>query len=121
MTTHDGWFEIPVTDLEHAAAFYAAILGYALKRADLFGVPYGIFAAEDTGVAGALVQDARRTPAADGAVIYLATVDVDRCLTRAVAAGATIIQPRTEIGTCGVVAQIADPDGNVIGLHAEAR
>jgi len=55
-------------------------------------------------------------------VLYLhATDGVARCLSRAVEAGAKVVQPRTEIGPHGAIALIEDLDGNVIGLHEHPK
>jgi hypothetical protein len=110
------WFEIPVRDLDKAAAFYAATLGMTLKRETFFGVPHAIFMAE--GVAGALILDPARPPSATGSVVYLAAGDgVSACLARAIEAGGRVVQPLTAIGPFGTIALIADLDGNVVGLH----
>lgn len=119
-----NWFEIPVTNLDKAAALYAATLGIELKREVFFGVPHAIFAADGEaaarGVTGTLISDATRAPKRGvGTVVYLHAKDgVPACLARAVEAGAKVIQPTTEIGAFGTVAQIEDFDGNIVGLHA---
>jgi predicted enzyme related to lactoylglutathione lyase len=117
-----NWFEIPVRDLDKATPFYAAVLGIELKRELFFGVPHAIFLAE--GVAGALIQDAQRAPAAPqtgGSTLYLHAQDgVSACLARAIEAGGRVVRPLTAIGPFGTIALIADLDGNVVGLHAPA-
>lgn len=131
-----NWFEIPVTNLDRAAALYAATLGYELKREVFFGVPHAIFniagnhvdsAADGTGgsgerdaVTGALISDPKRAPRrGTGTVVYLHAQDgVPACLARGVEAGAKVVQPTTDIGPFGTIALIEDFDGNVVGLHA---
>jgi predicted enzyme related to lactoylglutathione lyase len=116
-----NWFEIPVTDLERAATFYETTLGIALKRVSFGGAPIAIFPADEPGVAGALVIDARRKPGVDGSVVYLnATGKLDECLKRATRAGGEVILPRTPIGEPGFIAFVRDTEGNRIGLHAPA-
>jgi predicted enzyme related to lactoylglutathione lyase len=116
MSNAINWFEIPVRDIDKAAAFYGAVLGAALKREDFFGTPHAIFMAE--GVGGALIQDARRPPASAGSTVYLHAPDgVSACLARAIEAGGKVVQPATAIGPFGTIGLFADLDGNVVGVH----
>lgn len=114
------WFEIPVTNLDKAAALYAATLGFEIKREVFFGVPHAVFDADAEGVTGALISDPARAPRrGTGTVVYLHAKDgVPACLARAVEAGAKVVQLTTDIGPFGTIAQIEDFDGNVVGLHA---
>ena len=115
-----NWFEIPVTNLDKAAALYAATLGCDLKREVFFGVPHAIIAAQGEAVTGTLISDPARQPQRGvGTLVLLNAKDgVPACLARAVAAGAKVVQPVTDIGPFGTSAKIEDFDGNVIGLHA---
>jgi uncharacterized protein len=116
------WFEIPVTDIDKAAAFYEAMLGYTLRRETFMGNPHAMFAAEDPGTSGTLLVDAKRTPSSVGTIVYLAAPDgVAPCLARAAKAGARVIQPRTSLGEVGEIGLIEDLDGNRVGLHAETK
>ena len=115
-----NWFEIPVTNLERARSLYEAMLATQLQPMDWEGVPHAFLSNGDpTAPGGALVADPKRPPKrGSGTVIYLnAPNGVARCLERASAAGAKVIQPRTEIGPHGAIGLIEDFDGNVIGLH----
>ncbi len=49
-----NWFEIPVLDVDRAAACYDVLLGAKIKREVFGGMPYGIFPYEPPGVGGAL-------------------------------------------------------------------
>lgn len=54
-----SWFELPVTDLDRAKAFYAAILGASLSEiAEADDRRFAMFPVED-GVGGAIVQGER--------------------------------------------------------------
>lgn len=114
-----NWFEIPVADLAKASAFYGAMLDCKLNLTDFGGVPHAIFATTDPrAVGGALICDPRRRAMHGGTTLYLhATDGVARCLSRAVEAGAKVIQPVTPIDPHGTIALIEDLDGNVVGLH----
>ena len=115
-----SWFEIPVTDLERAAALYGKTLGIEMKREVLFGVPHAILMADGEAVTGTLISDPKRAPRrGTGTVVYLYAADgVAAALARAVAAGARCVQPTTDIAPFGTIALIEDLDGNVVGLHA---
>jgi len=115
-----NWFEIPVSNIEKAAKLYEAMLDTKLPITDFGGVPHAVMANSDRScTSGALISDPKRLPVrGSGTVVYLhATDGVARCVSRAVEAGAKVIQPRTDIGPHGAIALVEDLDGNVIGLH----
>ena len=114
-----NWFEIPVRNLANAAAFYGEVLGRPLTQEVFGGIPHAMFAASgDHAVTGALIQDAKREPGASGVTIYLDVAAVQPAVERAVKLGAKIVQPFTDLGVHGTCAQLADRDGNVVGIHA---
>ncbi len=115
-----NWFEIPVTNIDRAAALYGAMLDLTLPRSDFGGVPHALLMTTDEAcVSGALIADPKRLPQrGSGTVVYLDARDgVSRCLSRALEAGAKLVQPETPIGPHGTIALIEDLDGNLIGLH----
>ena len=119
-----NWFEIPVTDIQKSAALYAAMLDLKIEISDFGGVPHAVFPHSGPAcVSGALISDPKRPPKrGSGTVIYLdATDGLASCLSRAVEAGAKVVQPATAIGQHGSIALIEDLDGNVIGLHEEPK
>lgn len=119
-----NWFEIPVSNMQKATALYEAMLDRKLALSDFGGVPHAVMSNSDAScTSGALIQDPARPPRrGSGTVLYLhATDGVASCLARAVEAGAKVVQPRTEIGEHGAIAQIEDLDGNVIGLHEHPK
>jgi hypothetical protein len=65
------------------------------------------------GIDGALYQ--RRAPDL-GVLVYVAVPDVVDALARAERAGATIVEPKTQIGGVGWSAVLRDPEGNMLGL-----
>ncbi len=121
-----NWFDIPVTDLGRAAALYESILGITITKAEFQGVAHGFLMKPDAAepgtraVSGSLIVDPKRRPSPGvGTIVFLDAPDgVERCLARAVAAGAKVVQPRTAIPPHGEVGLFQDLDGNVIGLHA---
>jgi predicted enzyme related to lactoylglutathione lyase len=118
-----NWFEIVVTDIERGARFYEQLLGVELRREEFFGTSMALFPSQDPGAGGCLVRaDDKRQPGVGGSVIYLnANGKLDACVDRVKKAGGSVIAPRTEIGDAGAFALVRDPDGNVIGLHAERQ
>lgn len=117
-----NWFEIPVSNMTKAKALYEAMLDTKLEVSDFGGIPHAVISNSDhTCVSGALIVDPKRPPKrGSGTVIYLNAADgVDRCLSRALEAGAKVVQPVTSIGEHGTIALIEDLDGNVVGLHAQ--
>ena len=113
-----NWFEIFVTDMDRAVAFYEAMLGVTLKRETFGGEPHGTFAGDNT---GALVLRAGKQPSSDGAVVYFnCNQKLDACLQRAVDAGGRVVVPKTDIGPAGVFGIVVDSEGNAVGLHTNA-
>lgn len=122
-----NWFEIPVSDLGRAAAFYERVLGRPLRRMEFMGVGYAFLPYDQPGVGGGLVERGyvggyQAEPALGGAVVYL-NVDgrLDEALAAAVAAGGQVIAPATTIATDGRIALIIDSEGNRVGLNESPR
>lgn len=116
------YFEIPVTDLNRAEAFYRALFGATLERAEVDGHPMSLFAYEDgaPGASGALVTGNSYVPSLDGTRVYFRVRDIDLTLAKAVTLGSEVLYPRTSIGELGFVAEIRDSEGNRIALHMPA-
>lgn len=116
-----SWFEIPVTDMPRAVAFYESILDIKLNP---FQVPGGgpllaMFPA-DGGINGALAQHAGwYTPSHHGALVYLnANPDVQHALDKVPAAGGKVLVPKTQISDeYGYMAVVEDTEGNRVALH----
>lgn len=117
------WFDIPVTDMTRAIAFYEALTEEKLIR-----LPVGpdketaIFSAADGGAAGCLFAAPEDEPSHVGSRVYFdASPSIDEWLARVEPAGGGILVPKTEImGGRGVYAYIEDSEGNRIGLNAPA-
>ncbi len=118
-----SWFEIPVTDLERAQAFYQTVLARPMQRMDMGGVNMAMFQADSAAVGGCLLAgEGTPPPAQNGTLVYLnACPSIDAVLARVEAAGGRITTPRTELPDgMGVFAHITDTEGNRVGLHALA-
>lgn len=116
------WFEIPCTRLDIAQAFYETVLACSMRREAMGPSQGAVFPYEgDDGVGGALLcGPTAPPPGAGGTLIYLdASPSLDAVLARVVAAGGGIAMPRQALPPgLGFIAQITDPDGNRVGLHA---
>jgi predicted enzyme related to lactoylglutathione lyase len=115
-------FEIPVTDIDRAVAFYEAVFGYTLTRQLVDGYEMAFFPRPDgqPGASGALAKGDVYRPSHDGAVIYFDVSDIDAVLARASARGSRVLYPKKDIGEAGFVAEIEDSEGNRIAL-SQAR
>lgn len=121
-----GWFEIPVTDMDRAIAFYEATFGVKIAKHDMGPLLMGWFPMypHGKGASGALVlhKDWYKPSSFEGALIYFTAYsgDVDIELQRAVKAGGKIAQPKKSIGEYGHVAFFIDSEGNRMGLHSKS-
>lgn len=116
-----AWFEIPVRNLDRAAAFYETLLASPLRRETIATSQLGVFSYDETGVGGCLIAgDEVPAPAANGTLIYLnAKPSLDTVLARVEAAGGRITTPKVHLpGNMGCFAHITDTEGNRVGLHA---
>lgn len=124
MTNAISWFEIPATDLDRAQQFYEAIFGISMIPMEMPDMKMRMFPIDDpmTGIGGALVSSKEfYCPSSTyGTLIYLnGNPDVQQVLDKVVAAGGTIVLPKTEISPeYGFMALIVDTEGNRIGLHS---
>ncbi len=116
-----SWFEMPVTDIDRAVAFYTTILGTRLAGiAETDGWRYAMFPTED-GVSGAIVQGEGYVPSTEGTLVFLNVGDVlQPVMDRVEAAGGQVLLPRMHMGEFGVAAFIVDTEGNKVALHAMA-
>jgi predicted enzyme related to lactoylglutathione lyase len=108
------YVEIPATDPERSAEFYAAVFGWKVrKRGD------GALAFDDaTGeVSGAWVKG-RPASGSPGLLIYIMVESVAAAVEKVKASGGKIVQ---EMGVDApeITARFGDPAGNVLGLYQE--
>lgn len=117
-----GWFEIYVSDMARARAFYTAVFGRPLVQLPEIGEGGEMFAFQwvegAAGAAGALVRHPLGGPAKGGTMVYFSCLDVTNEANRAAQAGGKICQPKMAIGQYGYIALIEDSEGNMIGLHS---
>jgi predicted enzyme related to lactoylglutathione lyase len=115
------WFEIWVSDLDRARAFYSGLFGWTfapLREYDASGNYLEINAGDAAGVNGALVyRPGRARPTARGTIVYVHVPDLDEAVEKAVSLGGQLVRARTPIAaTMGSFALVTDPEGNELGL-----
>lgn len=119
-----SWFEIPTIDINRAQKFYETIFGINMMPMDMPNIKMRMFPLDDmmTQVGGALVDSGgfHKASVTDGPLIYLnANPDVQTVLDKVVAAGGSIMVPKTEISPeYGFMGVFTDTEGNRIGLHS---
>lgn len=119
------WFEIPVSDMPRAQAFYEAVLQTTLQLENYAGpgMQMAVFVGQGDAVKGALVSG---HPAMQvgvcGTLVYLhAGASLDATLQRVATAGGQVAMGRVALPEgLGFMAHILDVDGNRVGLHAYA-
>lgn len=115
------WFDIPVSDMTRAVAFYEALTGDTLTRFPVGeGKETAIFADGERGSSGCLFQAPEDEPSHFGSRVYFdASPSIDEWLARVEPAGGRILLGKTEIaGGRGVFAYLEDTEGNRIALHS---
>jgi hypothetical protein len=119
------WFEIPVTDMDRAIAFYETVFGYTLQRQSMPNVDMAWFPMkkDGAGATGTLIKNEEfYMPSKNGTLIYLAAPsgNLSNELERAKAKGAAIVVEKRQISKeYGYMAVIIDSEGNRIALHSE--
>ena len=115
-----SWFEIPVTDMPRAKAFYEHVLNVELRPLNLGPLERALVRARPgtTGATGALVKGQAFQPSQQGVKIYFTTPDVDGTLERVREGGGKVALPKTRIGPFGFIAALEDSEGNRIGLRS---
>ena len=117
-----GWFEIYVTDMDRAKAFYGDVVQRDFTPAPMSGgdMEMWFFAAERgaEGAAGGLIRHPMRSPNAEGTLVYFSVYDCAAVTDRAVAHGSDVVVGKQSIGEMGFIAINTDSEGNSIGLHS---
>ena len=105
-------WELMVSDMQKAKAFYGAIFDWTIDETSMPG--YGMINTGSEPPGGMMATPP--TAPVSSLNTYFGVDDVEATLTKALAAGATLIAPKTPIPGVGYWAMFADPDGIPIGL-----
>ncbi len=112
------WFEIPVTDMARAKAFYATVTGHELEDQEGAPNPMANFPIADMreGVAGHIYPGRPAAPGT-GPTIHLAVSDLEAAMERVSSNGGQVVSPVISI-PAGRFCYCLDPDGNSFGLFS---
>lgn len=116
-----AWFEIPVTDLARAQAFYDEVCGWTSQVVTNMG-PNPIVVLDGGDVAGGgHLYEGKPAAAGIGATIHVTIKGaLEAAAERAIKAGGQIVGPIVPIPH-GRFQYMIDPDGNSIGLFELAK
>jgi len=110
------WWEIPVADLDAAAAFYGPVFGWTFAP---FGEGFSAITGPTGQMIGGLVSGVDISAAA-GVRIYVNVVDITKTLAKVTEAGGTVVSPGQAVGgDMGYWGAFSAPDGEVIGVCSE--
>lgn len=114
-----SYFEIPVTDMARAIAFYEDTFLVSLQRTHIDGHEMALFPSEESGqgISGALAKGDSYLPGKSGPRIYFFVDNIDEVLQRLGAQNRKIAYPKTLVGELWV-AEFIDSEGNQIALSA---
>jgi hypothetical protein len=111
------WFDVPVADLDRAAAFYRAVLGVRVDKEQFDKFSFCVIE-HDQGNGGCLVLEPQGV-VKGGILVYM---NVDGRIRDAVAQvkphGGKVLQDTHAIGPHGFRAIVEDSEGNRIALHS---
>lgn len=117
-----SWFEIPVSDLARARAFYENILQITMQPLEFpNGLKMAMFSGDENVVGGALCYHPEfYQPNMDGSLVYLnGSPDLQAILDRIPKAGGEVMVPKTQISPeYGYMAVFRDTEGNRVALHS---
>ena len=106
-------FEVMGKDAVKLQKFYGDLFSWKVGDAMPEMGFYGLVDGQTSGLAGGIGQEL------DGSTrvtVYVQVTDLTDTLDRAVAMGGKVVMPPMEIPGVVTMAQLSDPDGNVIGL-----
>jgi hypothetical protein len=110
------WFEIPVTDMDRAKAFYAAVLQNELTDQNDGPNPMAMFtSASAEAVSGHLYPGKPAAPGTGNTIHLAVAAPLEEAMERVSANGGQVVSPAIQI-PAGRFAYCLDPDGNSIGL-----
>jgi predicted enzyme related to lactoylglutathione lyase len=117
VTNRFNWVEIRVRDLEKAKNFYGKLFDWKITGDENKDWAYWLI---DTGEkpGGGMWRFPQGKPL--GVLVYISVDDIDKTLETVVKLGGKVVVPKSKENG-NAMATIADPDGNIIGLHQSAK
>jgi hypothetical protein len=112
-----AWYELLTTDMPSAAAFYAAVVGWAVKDASSPKLAYTLLTAGDTPIVGlmSLPEEGVRMGATPRWAGYVAVNDIDATAAQIRRLGGAVLVSPTD-SNIGRIAVVADPQGATFAL-----
>lgn len=112
------WFEIPVTDMARAKAFYGAVLQNELADETGGPNPMAMFVSAGSASVSGHIYPGKPAAPGTGNTIHLAVAaPLEEAMERVTANGGQVVSPAIQI-PAGRFAYCLDPDGNSIGLFS---
>lgn len=112
------WFDIPVADLDRAAAFYRAVLDVKVHKEQFDNFSFCVLDHHD-GNGGCLVPNAQEVSGNAGILVYMNVEGRIRdAVAQAAKAGGKVLEQVRGIGPHGFRAVVLDSEGNRIALHS---
>lgn len=117
-----SYFEIPVSNMDRAIAFYSAVFGIELEPKTIDGYEMALFPSADGARAnGALAKGDVYIPGKAGAILYFVVDNIDDTLALATANGGKVLLEKQGLGAQGFVAEFEDSEDNRIALHQRLK
>jgi uncharacterized protein len=104
------WFEVMGKDSAGLQRFYREVFGWKLTPPVKELGNYSMLERPDTGIGGGFGEGDPRVS------LYIETADPQRFVDKAVASGATVLMPVTQITPTTTIAMLLDPAGNTFGV-----
>lgn len=114
------WFDVPVSDLDRAVTFYAAVLGVGVSKESFEGMEFAVIE-HDEGNGGCLVVQPDEISGDKGMLLYLnVNGRIRDAVRKTEQLGGKIVNPVHSIGPHGYRAIILDSEGNRCAIHSES-
>jgi predicted enzyme related to lactoylglutathione lyase len=104
------WFEIMGRDSAGLQRFYREVFAWKMTPPVKEMGNYSMLERPETGIGGGFGEGDPRVS------VYVETADPQRFVDKAVAAGATVLMPVTQITPTTTIAMLMDPAGNTFGV-----
>jgi predicted enzyme related to lactoylglutathione lyase len=120
------WADIPVTNLDRAIRFYAAVLGQPVQKKAAPALPhrppgfeFGLLPYAEDQVSGCLFETEENKPSEHGPLVYLNVAGrLDQAIQAVEKNGGQVLMEKRSMGPYGFRALIRDSEGNRIALHS---
>ena len=113
MVNHHGdfiWYELITSDVDAAQAFYAPLLGWAIRSAGMADMDYRLAASPESDVAG-IMRSPPESPMPPAWLGYIGVDDVDAMVASIVEGGGAVHMPPMDVPGVGRMAFVGDPQG----------